>query len=310
MAIISIPTSIGGVSIPGALVNGPLGALFGNKYGKEILQYPRDLNSATRGHMVQFAINETQPISYDSASNPVADATGFIGTADSVIKNISSSFNLGLTPKRTRNVGVISLYIPDTINFTYNSGYSGQTLLETIGEAGGALTSLATSGKETGLKNKIKGMSKLASTATSKTAKLGLATQGLAINPHEQLLFDGITFRTYQMMFTFTPYSADEAAAVAKIINTFKKHAAPRITTKAEGMFFVVPSTFNIKFFFNGAENKNVNRVAESVIESIDVNYSPNGWSTTEDGAPVQTVLTISFKEIELIDRTKIEDGY
>jgi hypothetical protein len=75
-------------------------------------------------------------------------------------------------------------------------------------------------------------------------------------------------------------------------------------------MFFVVPSTFDVKFFFNGKENKNVSRVAESVIESIDVNYSPNGWQSTDDGAPVQTILTISFKEIELIDRTKIEDGY
>jgi hypothetical protein len=43
MAIISIPTSIGGVSIPGAALKGPLGKLFGNNNQIEVLSYPRDL---------------------------------------------------------------------------------------------------------------------------------------------------------------------------------------------------------------------------------------------------------------------------
>ena len=58
MAIISIPTSIGGVSIPGAAVSGPLGPLYQNKFGRTDLQYPRDLQSATRGHYVKFEIKE------------------------------------------------------------------------------------------------------------------------------------------------------------------------------------------------------------------------------------------------------------
>ena len=50
--------------------------------------------------------------------------------------------------------------------------------------------------------------------------------------------------------------------------------------------------------------------VDESVIESIDINYSPNGWSTHNDGSPVQTVVTLQFKETELIDRDKVVRGY
>ena len=56
MAIISIPTSIGGVSIPGSVVSGPLGALFGNKYGRTDLSYPRDLGSASKQHYVTITI--------------------------------------------------------------------------------------------------------------------------------------------------------------------------------------------------------------------------------------------------------------
>ena len=74
-------------------------------------------------------------------------------------------------------------------------------------------------------------------------------------------------------------------------------------------MFFIPPSTFNLEFYYNNGVNTNIGKVAESVIEGIEVNYAPNGWSTHTDGAPVQTTMTISFKEIELIDRAKIESG-
>jgi hypothetical protein len=148
------------------------------------------------------------------------------------------------------------------------------------------------------------------SASQSSAAKLLLRSQGLAVNPNQQLMFDGIDFRTYQMAFTFTPYTKEEAETVKKIINTFKYHAAPEITTAGAGMFFIPPSTFDVSFMFNGKMNKNVNKVAESVLESVDVNYAPNGWAAHDDGAPVQTTLTLSFKEMELIDKTKIRDGY
>ena len=150
----------------------------------------------------------------------------------------------------------------------------------------------------------------VASILESDVTKLALATQGLALNPVDQMLFDGIDFRTYQMAFTFTPYSREEAKEVKEIIKTFRKWAAPRIMNGAAGMFFEPPGTFEVKFLLNGKENTNIGKVAESVIESIDVNYSPNGWAAHDDGAPVQTILTINFREIALIDRNKVEEGF
>jgi hypothetical protein len=122
-------------------------------------------------------------------------------------------------------------------------------------------------------------------------------------------MFDGIDFRSFQMSFTFTPFSKDEATAVKNIVKMFKTHAAPRIVSGSAGMLFIPPSTFNLEFKSNGKENENIGKVAECVIESIDVNYAPNGWSAHTDGAPIQTTMSISFKEIELIDREKIEKG-
>jgi hypothetical protein len=64
MAIISIPTSVAGVSIPGQLgklATGPLSALFGSP-GLKTVSYPQDLaTDATKSHYVQFSIKEIIP---------------------------------------------------------------------------------------------------------------------------------------------------------------------------------------------------------------------------------------------------------
>lgn len=350
MAIISIPSTIGGVTIPGTAQSGPLGALFGSQYSLNSLQYPRDLGSMTKGHVVSFSIYERTPQNY----GPMQDAV--IGAVNSTVAELAkgteatlSNLQAGVQPLATETynlvgstatsvsgllttpnssaafseekdklVSTISLYMPDTVNFQYGASYDGSQSLLGIAESTlGTISSVISAGTSGfGAAGAIvSGIAKLPSLALSAAqsplARLALSTQGLAINPKQQMLFTGIDFRTYQMVFTFTPYSRDEANEVKNIIRTFKQHAAPRLVTGA-GMFWVPPSIFKLDFLFNGKKNPNVSKVAESVIESIDVNYSPNGqWSAHDDGAPIQTVLTINFKEIKLIHRDMIEkEGY
>lgn len=307
MAIISIPTSIGGVTIPGTATKGPLGALFDSKYKIANYQYPRDLGSATKGHAIKFTINETDPISYQKAQNATTkafdetvqaiqsgSASNIITTAKNFAKSVGENVNLSLTKRKTRLGATIALYMPDTVNFQYTPQYNNLGLRNTLIKA---------------IPN-AKVQQNITAAIQSDITRLALATQGLALNPLNQLLFDTIDFRSYQLAFTFTPYSQQEAEDVKKIIKVFKEAALPRITDAAFGMFFIPPSTFNIDFLYNGKTNTGISRVAESVIDSIDVNYAPNGWSAHTDGAPVQTTLTMNFKEIELVDSKKIAQGY
>jgi hypothetical protein len=81
-----------------------------------------------------------------------------------------------------------------------------------------------------------------------------LKGRGYAINPQVQLLFKATALRTFQMTFLFTPYSQKEAKSVQNIIKQFKFHAAPEIgggTGNAQGLFFIPPSTFNLKYFYD-----------------------------------------------------------
>jgi hypothetical protein len=324
MALISIPTSIGGVSIPGLVTNGPLGALFKNPFGRQDLQYPRDLQSATRGHVVNFAINEIDPLRYEEAKSLLvnkvrgigagittalqdngqnsgdveAQEGGFYGQSitDKILDGTyTKEINLVFKNRTKKSTKSISLYMPDTVNFNYGASY-GQTDLLTafssvpiVGAAVGAVTQA--------LNNPL--------------ARLALKGTGYALNPNQQVLFDGIDFRTYQLAFTFTPYSKQEAETVAQIIKMFKVHAAPRLLEGAGGgMFFIPPSTFTPTFRFRGQINKKISQVTESVITNINVDYAPQGFSAHTDGAPVQTTLTIDFRELELITSQKVEQGY
>ena len=304
MAIISIPSSIGGVSVPGLSTNGPLGLLYGNGYKGASYQYPRDLGSITKGHIIKFTANEIIPIELnESNSFQIKDLKG--GTIAGVenvtqkAKNLVASANLSLTKRKTLPRERIALYIPDTVNFTTSAQYGSLSTRNTLINAAGLVPIIGSTVAKT-----------LNSIVQSDITKLALSTQGLALNPVDQFLFDGIDFRSYQMSFVFTPYSREEAKTVREIVKVFRTYALPKITNGGAGMFFIPPGTFNVEFLFNGKENRFITKVAESVIESIDVNYSPNGWAAHEDGSPVQTVVTINFKEIELIDRKKVLEGY
>jgi len=318
MAIISIPSTIGGVTIPGTASSGPLGALFGSQYGHKSLQYPRDLGSMGKGHVVQFSLFERTPTNFSElyqagAEGSLTKAVAAGGKLLNTVKDVVATTNAALIsiPETQGNPPEnISLYMPDTVNFTNGAQYSGTTLLSALGETLGLINGIASKapGKIGAILGGLTAIPGAALSAIqSKPISLLMGANNLAINPRNQLIFEGIDFRTYQMAFVFTPYSAEEAETVKKIIRAFKKHAAPRIVTEAAGMFFVPPSTVRLQFMYNGKENPHIAKVAESVIESVDVNYSPNGWAAHDDGAPVQTMLTINFKEIQLVDRTMIE---
>ena len=75
MAIISIPTSVAGVALPGSLGNlakGPLSSLFAGN-GVSTLQYPSDLaTDPSRAHYIQFSIKEIVPAGWNSTNGVVS----------------------------------------------------------------------------------------------------------------------------------------------------------------------------------------------------------------------------------------------
>jgi hypothetical protein len=128
------------------------------------------------------------------------------------------------------------------------------------------------------------------------------------------MVYKGLPMRSFQLSFTFTPKSQQEAKTIDNIIYTFKYHAAPTLTSGAavssQSMYLIPPSLFQVQFKVKGAENQYLPKYADCVLEGIDVNYAPNGFAAHTDGAPVQTTLTLQFKELEIVDRGRLQKGF
>lgn len=351
MAIISIPTSIGGVSIPGGLFKGPLGKLYGKK-GSEQLQYPEDIASnPTRQHSVVITIKKVQAAaSTEKVGKVIDDVKG------GVVKNIQST----LKPPISDIASTITLYMPDTLNMQYSASYQEFSLTDALGTKGRiaqtAMDAFDSAKSSGGWKDSAKNLATGAAgvevagklldkkAGTSGASDILLKSTGQAVNPQLQLLFKGVALRTFQLDFIFTPKSKYEAESVKKIIDTLTLHFHPELVGAAkgnEGQYFVMPSIFNIDFKFSGSdgtldsvlnsvlgnlgvvgaalapllpgsagkENKNLFKVGECVLESINVDYAPNGWTAHTDGAPVQTKLTLQFKEMDIVHRQRLING-
>lgn len=280
---------------------GPLSSLY-QKGGLPIYRYPSDLTSEYKSHYVEFCIQQIIPKFFDDSSataSSKAEAATFAQSQTTALENtVGQNTNpnrFNIYDQQTRKaISYIQLFIPDTMNFQYNASY-GEVSLKEAAESLPLLGNAFKAG---------------ASLLTNKASRLLLSSAGLTFNPNQQLLFEGIDFRTFQMAFTFTPASEQEHNQVKNIIKTFRQHAAPTINQKSYGMFFIPPSLFKITFYSNGSENIEIPKVKDCVIKDIDVNYAPNGWAAHKGGAPVQTVVTMTFQETSLLDSQDIYDGH
>ena len=277
-----------------------------------------------------------------SGLNYVTNALG-IGSFSSLVSagaDIFSSSLLGQTavkgslamsPQTTNPRAVISLYMPDTLNAGYHSSYDEPSLEEAFGSTIQGLRSLSkTAGQfaqgadlksvissDPGVINlqaKLAGLAAgLAGGDAKTTQALVLQAKGYAINPQVQMLYRGIELRSFQLSFIFTPKSADETEQVDKIISMFKYYSSPALQagsqTQTDSMFLIPPALFNVNFMINNGENRYLPKYGDCVLDSLEVNYAPNGWSSFESGAPVQTTLSLNFRETQIIDKTKLQNG-
>ena len=339
---ITITENVSSTSAPPETPIGPLASLYNNRYTIQTYAYPRDVGASYKGHAVEFTFLETHGAGIGTIASTIAAAaavqalpaasagagalagaaaqavtkslavgaivgvgtglaalaggTAYAATNIEESKNALTGATTGITfqPPTNRTSNIVKLYMPDTLEFEYKSDYNDLALGDVAGQS--ALAGL--------------GGRAITSVFSDNMVKLALNKAGYVFNPQQQLLFNGIDFRSYTMSFTFTPYSQNEANEVKRIIQLFRQYAAPTVVTESAGFFFNPPGMVELRYLFNDQENKNLHKLKRSVIQSVQVNYSPNGWSAMKDGMPTQTTMTVDFKEVELVDSASIKNGY
>jgi len=307
---------------PSGQAAGPLSSLYANKYRDAFFQFPHNLESDEENHWVRFDISEIggAGIKEDenrTTSGPTSKEVFPTGPqAENLNPGIGRNIFDGTKSKsKSRGLGSIMLYAPHTRQENFKLNWSG----DKIGQVGAAAKRGISGDNET-VQSVIENLGSLTEGAVKKLAgsvlggnadalvKDTFKSKGVAINPHLEMFFDNVDFRSFTFDFVLAPRNQCEAKSIRDIINLFKYAAAPSYESSgAGGVFFRYPNVFGITFF----NEKQTHKIATSCLTGVNVNHSGAGVNSTfGDDYPVETHLNLTFTELEIMHKAKIDEGY
>ena len=223
---------------------------------------------------------------------------------------------------------VITMFMPADVKVNYKSNFTDQTIgtgAQAASQIIGEVVSTGTFNTDTIQRN----AGDLA-TQAGRDALLSILSvapifegskeaieigMGAALTDRMEMAFKGIDKRKFSYTFKMMPRSQDESDEIKKIIDMFKFHMLPEmLDASSRGRLMGYPSTFDIKYMYQNAENNYLNKVSECYLESMDVDYGGDRYRTfkpTSAGAPpTEVTITLQFGEIELITRERAIEGF
>ena len=331
-----------------------------------ILQYPSDLGGVPdQGHFILFFINEQQPgelehndkppklstsensanskrradpfagqgntAGYGSTSGASAIETQNIRRVEEAQKTENKNAGKGIfTLKRAptkRLSTAIALYMPTTVDVTYNAGYEEKE----IGRLAGAGVAAFDAFKGGGINAAVDAVAKKLPEMVDESifdaidgiapgAKaIMFAKSGKVVSNRMELIFSGVGKRSFSYTFKFLPRSQKESKDVKSIVEKFKYHMLPKVEgDPGSSRTFVTPDTFDIEYRWVGNSNHNpyLNKISTCVLENMSVKYGGSvGYQAFEpdekgNTPPVETEISLQFKELEIITKARAEQGY
>jgi hypothetical protein len=295
--------------------------------------------------VTQGAITAASQVDLTKVAKPLLDKLNLGGAADVIgagtadarqliADNAGTYAKTGLrTTKRTTDT--IALYMPDTLAFSQSQNFAGLDL-------GGGLAATLGAGYS-GVQNMLSGdmsntdkanyalknatpfvLNALANIAGQAGRAVFAGFTGTTVNPMMEVVYSAPEFRSFRFDFMFYPRSSIEAKEVQNIIQRIRFHQAPEVLGNNSagglgGYFLVPPSEFDIKFYYNGTENPNIPSISTCVLQTVDVDYAPNGFAAYEvledrnipkwgsTGMPVGIRLGLVFRETQIITKFDLQ---
>jgi len=252
----------------------------------------------------------------------------FSASSSAVQRALPQKVNVKRAPT-TRMTTAIAMYMPATVTTGYTTQYTDTEMGFLTANAIDAYEKFAQGNMRGGL-NEIGSMDQNLAAALQAMmlntlgALPGLAgvkaaaemRSGVVLSDRMELAFKGIDKRTFQYEFKMNPKSEEEAKEIRNIVNAFKFNMLPEFEgSDSAGRKLIVPNTFDIQYMWNGAENHFLHKISTCVLESMNVSYGGDRYKTHAgiggDGAPpIETSLSLTFKELDLVTREKAVEGF
>lgn len=259
--------------------------------------------------------------------NYVAPGLGVFGDKGFQVKS-SDSPDSAFSDKNKKIKATIILPIPKDLSPDTKSVEWGENKMNSIAAAAvGGAANVIGSGQISNIFGSILGgAQRLAGAATGNTqqaAQAGFAAlainqlsgqeadplaaitrqTGAVLNQNQELLFQGVSLRDFAFNFTMTPRFKEEAEEIKNIIRAFKQSSSAKksveIGAGSQGLFIGSPDVYQITYKSGKQDHPYLNQFKICALLSVSVNYGAAGvYATYADGSPVQTNLTLSFREL------------
>ena len=268
------------------------------------------VSSLAKGATKAFGLTGGKnPIIDESAVTVGANLIGFAaGAAVGIAVNQADI----LQPDTTYRISdAIALYVDGPPTVKYSMNYANKELGTLLGVLSGSVIDSQGFGAGSVEAGAAIGASLAKLPGAFGVADLGSAlsvSSGTALNPFRETVFESVDFRSFAFKYKFYPKNKTESEAVYNIINTFKFHMHPEMS---EGkLFFIYPSEFNITYYFGNKKNPYFHKFTTCVLESMDVTYGGEQFSSFRDGSPTEINMSLTFRELEVLTKSMINQGF
>lgn len=125
------------------------------------------------------------------------------------------------------------------------------------------------------------------------------------LNPMVQVLYRSTNLRQFDFSFLMVPKNEKESQSIENIVRKIRAYAAPEFISGT----VIAPAEFKFKFFNHKMqEAPHLPKIGRCVVTKVTANFAPPGTFTTfRNGYPTSCLLTFSATEVEIIDRTMIQ---
>ena len=281
----------------------------GPSTGSSFLSYPSELGVLERdSHYVIFYINQ-------QAKSQVKFGEGaYNSNVDT--NNEATTLTIKRAPTK-RLSQAIALYMPAQLEVAHTANYGEQEMGAAVAMAMSALQDSGEGISMDAIAKQITAsgadmINDMATKALDATIATGAVAArdiraGKIRNNRSEMAFEGIGRRDFNFSFSLLPKNAREANDIEQIVTAFRYHAMPEIDgSDATGRTMIAPSTFDIQY----KPDAHLHKISTSVLTGVSVKYGGERVQFFRDGHPVQTELTLSFKELEIITKERIAAGF
>lgn len=318
--------------------------LYQSDYDFNYKYFPSDLTNDYVGHYMVININVptdlsgTQRTSYPRFQNVLSNEFSKVdtlrfgggtqpgyfeglvsGTTDAIegAPGAPSSEALVL-PRFTRRIKEsIALFMPSAIVHSSQNMYEEVSLTSIAGKVA-SVGVAALSGLALGAAGRsLTGASAAAAQASNIISQTGRVVSraasiaGYPINPRIEVLYSTTPQRQYVFEVLMAPRNEFESKSIDAIIRTLRYHGAPEIDAFTKGFTFIPPAEFDITFYNKGEENVRIHRINTCVLERIETDFSPTGaYATFSNGFPVAVRLSMAFREVEVVHKQRVLQGF